>query len=192
MPVSGGHSGTPLLNPPPALRAGEEVRAERLPRSRGRAGWGVPLVATVLSACGAGNSLNGSMATLTPLAYTGVAVKLQGSSLVIEYENFVDGGGNIPFELTYNTAGTPLDAGHTFLLDAGTAAGLPKAVASRTVVGDNRAFSPIDRGFLTLNGPVVLDQAASGSFFTVFTYQSDGSLGSGRTVYGNFDATVTK
>jgi hypothetical protein len=146
-----------------------------------------------LSACAPGNSLQGSMEDLTALNYTEVAVKFQGSQLVIEYQNFIDGGvNNIPFELTYNTSGLRLDGGQTLLLDAGTAAGLPRAEASRTVVGDPRAFSPIDRGTLTLSTPVVLDEAAHGSFFVVFSYQTDGSLGSGRTVYGNFEATVTK
>jgi hypothetical protein len=145
-----------------------------------------------LSACGPGNSLDGSMEDLTSLSFTGVAVKLQASSLVIQYQSFIDGGGNIPFELTYNTSGIPLDGGQTLLLDAGTASGLPRAVASRNVVGDIRAFSPIDRGTLTLSTPVVVNQAVLGSFFVVFSYQTDGSLGSGRTVYGNFDATVTK
>ena len=146
-----------------------------------------------LSACAPGTSLNGSMEDLTSLSYTGVAVKLQGSQLVIEYQDFIDGGGNIPFELTYNTGGIQLaDAGRTFLLDAGTAAGLPRATASRVVVGDQRMFSPIDRGYLTLLTPVVVGEPAHGDFFAVFTYQTDGSLGAGRTVYGNFEATVTK
>jgi len=158
----------------------------------------IPSVLGVLSlpvaflACAPANSLQGSMEDQTSLAFTGVAVKLQGASLVIQYQDFIDGGGNIPFELTYNTGGIPLDAGRTLLLDAGTPSGRPRAVASRTVVGDNRTFSPIDRGYLTLGGPVVVDEKASGSFFAVFTYQTDGSLGSGRTVYGNFDAKVTQ
>jgi hypothetical protein len=147
-------------------------------------------IPVALSACAPGNSLNGSMQDLTPLNFSGVAVKLQNSSLVIQYQDFIDGGGNIPFELTYNTAGIPLDAGMTLLLDAGTPSGMPRAVASRVVVGDIRAFSPIDRGYLTLSTPVVLNQNASGNFFAIFTYQTDGSLGSGRTVYGDFDAKV--
>ena len=117
-----------------------------------------------LSACASGSSLNGSMEDLTSLSYTGAAVKLQGNSLVIQYQDFVDGGGNIPFELTYNTAGIPLDAGRTLLLDAGTPAGLPRAIASRTVIADNRTFSAIDRGTLTLSTAVVEDSGRPGSF----------------------------
>jgi hypothetical protein len=132
------------------------------------------------------------MEDLTSLSYRGVAVKLQGGLLVIQYQDFLDGGGNVPFELTYNTAGISLDAGRTLLLDAGTSAGLPRAIASRTVIGDNRTFSAIDRGTLTLSTPVAVDQVASGSFFVVFGYQDDDTLGSGRTVYGNFEATVTQ
>jgi hypothetical protein len=170
--------------------AKQEARAA----SRGWPGQRLVTVALpiALSACGSGNSLNGSMEDLTSLSYTGVAVKLQGGSLVIQYQDFVDGGGNVPFELTYNTAGIPLDAGRTLLLDAGTPAGLPRAVASRTVIGDNRTFSAIDRGTLTLATPVTVDQVARGSFFVVFGYQDDDTLGSGRTVYGNFDAKVTQ
>jgi len=153
---------------------------------------GLLVVPLWFSACTPANSLNGSMEDLTALSFTNVAVKLQGSSVVIEYENFVDGGGNIPFELTYNTQGAALDGGTSFLLDAGTRSGRPAAVASRTVVGDTRTFSPIDRGYLNIDTPVVEGETASGNFFAVFSYQNDGSLGSGRTVYGNFQATVTK
>jgi hypothetical protein len=60
------------------------------------------------------------------------------------------------------------------------------------VIGDNRTFSAIDRGTLTLATPVVVGQPANGSFFVVFSYQNDDTLGSGRTVYGDFEATVTK
>jgi hypothetical protein len=154
--------------------------------------WGLKVACLALpisiSACAQGNSLNGSMSKLTSLSFTGVAVKQQGNSLVIEYEDFIGGSGNIPFELTYNTAGLDLDGGVTLLLDAGTSSGRPRALASRTVVGDNRTFSPIDYGTLTLDGPVAVGASAGGSFFAIFSYQSDGSLGAGRTVYGNFEA----
>jgi hypothetical protein len=181
VPVSA-RTATPHPNPPP--QAGEGIGPWCL--------HPLFLTTTLLCACAPANSLNGSMKDLTSLGYTGVAVKLQGSSLVIEYQSFIDGGGNIPFELTYNTNGIPLDAGMTLLLDAGTPSGSPRALASRTVVGDNRTFSPIQLGTLTLDGPVAVDAKASGSFFAAFTYQTDGSLGSGRTVYGDFDvAKVT-
>jgi hypothetical protein len=171
-----------------------EPRQEARTAGRGWSGHRFASVALpiALSACAPGNSLNGSMEDLTSLSYSGVAVKLQNNSLVIQYQSFVDGGGNIPFELTYNTAGIPLDGGQILLLDAGTTAGLPRAIASRTVIGDNRTFSAIDRGTLTLATPVVVGQPANGSFFVVFSYQNDDTLGSGRTVYGDFEATVTK
>lgn len=153
--------------------------------------WLSPLLA-LGGACAPANSLNGSMQSVTPLAFTMVEVKLQGSQLVIEYADFVDGGGNIPFELTVNTEGLMLDGGFSVLLDGGLDGGAPIALASRDVQSDGRTFSSIDRGFLNVSGPVAEGQRASGNFFLVFTYQVDGSLGSGHTVYGDFQAAVTQ
>ena len=135
------------------------------------------------------------MSDLTPLTFTTVEVKLQANSLVVEYADFADGGtggGNIPFELTVNVSGIKLDGGFSVLLDGGTAGGEPIGVASRSVLDDDRTFSAIDRGYLTLNTPVVEGETASGSLFMVFIYQNDESLGSGHTIYGNFQATVTQ
>jgi hypothetical protein len=153
-------------------------------------------LAGLLGACSPANSLQGSMEDLTSLTFTTVEVKLQQTpqqALVVEYTDFVDAGsGNIPFELTVDITGVHLDAGFSILLDGGTAAGNPIGVASRSVLDDQRTFSPIDRGYITLDTPVTLGAAASGSFFTVFLYETDGSLGTGHTVYGNFQAKVTQ
>ncbi len=153
-----------------------------------------PLVGLLgLEACGS-NSLDGSMKQLTPLDFTQVFVKVSGSTLVVEYADFVDGGGNIPFELTVDTTGIPYDAGFDVLLDGGNkhVPPQPLGVASRSIVDDLRQFSTIQRGYLNVDGPVVVGKPASGDFFVVFDYLTDGSLGQGYTVYGSFSATVTQ
>ena len=150
----------------------------------------LPLASLGLLACSSGTTLMGSMQEFTPLAFTKVEFHLQGAALSLSYDDFVDGGANIPFTLTVDTTGVPLDAGHSFELDGGTDAGTPIAIASRSVVMDTRPFSAISFGHLTLDGPVAVGSSVSGDFFVVFQYQNDGSLGSGHTVYGNFSAKV--
>lgn len=151
----------------------------------------LPPLMALGGACSPANSLNGSMQELSPLTFTKVEVKAQPGSLVIEYADFVDGGGNIPFELTVDTSGVRLDGGFTILLDGGTDGGESVGLASRNVLSDTRTFSAIDRGYVTLDSPVAQGKIATGSLFAVFTYQNDGSLGSGHTVYGTFQAPVT-
>jgi hypothetical protein len=153
------------------------------------------LAGLLVGACSPSNSLTGSMANLTPLDFTQVFVKVStNNTLVIEYADFVDGGGNIPFELTVRTAGIPYDAGFDVLLDGGTKSTPPQpfGVASRSIVDDQRQFSAIQFGFINVDGPLVIGQQATGNFVAVFAYQNDGTLGSGNIVNGNFAATVTQ
>jgi hypothetical protein len=161
------------------------------------------------------NSLDGSMSELTPLSFNQVTVKLAQKQLVISYFASSDGGGSsLPFQLAVDqpdggftansrleVSGLPPDGG---IGDAGVADGgdggappndggvLVFAVATRSVPQDTRPFSAIDRGHIDLNQLPVVGQTASGDFFVVFAYQKDGSLGSGRTVFGNFSAKVSQ
>jgi hypothetical protein len=154
------------------------------------------------------------MSELTPLSFNLVTVKLSQKQLVITYFQSSDGGENdLPFELTVDppdggfsansrleVSGLPQDAG----VDAGVGDGgdggatpedggiLVYAVASRFVALDPRQFSAIDRGHVDLNQQPVVGKPMSGDFFVVFAYQNDGTLGSGRTVFGNFSATVSQ
>jgi hypothetical protein len=176
-----------------------------------------PLLVAVLSlGCSPANSLQGSMGELVSLGFNQVTVKLAQNQLVVSYLQTSDGGAlTMPFQLTVDPPDGGFQANSTLLvsgvtqdggLDAGaTDAGLTDggttvddggevvyAVASRSVPNDARLYSPIDRGHVDLNQLPVVGQSVSGDFFVVFTYQTDGSLGSGRTVYGNFSATVTQ
>jgi hypothetical protein len=135
---------------------------------------------------------------------------------VVSYLQASDGGAlSMPFELTVDPPDAGFQANSTILVsglaqDGGIDAGATDAgagdggvtaadggevvfaVANRSVPTDPRPFSPIDRGHVDLSQQPVVGQSLSGDFFVVFTYQTDGSLGSGRTVYGNFSAVVTQ
>ena len=168
-------------------------------------------------ACSPANSLQGSMDELVKsLDFNQVTIKLAQNQLVVSYLDTSDGGAlTMPFQLTVDSPDSGFQANSTVLvsglaqdggIDAGaTDAGLGDggatvadggevvfAQASRSVADDPRMFSPIDRGHIDLNQLPVVGQQLSGDFFVVFTYQTDGTLGSGRTVYGNFSATVTQ
>ena len=167
-------------------------------------------------ACSPANSLQGSMGELVSLGFNQVTVKLAQNQLVVSYLQSSDGGGlTMPFQLAVNAPDGGFQANSTLLVsglpqdggvdggetDAGLDGGgttsadggeVVYAVANRSVPADPRMFSPIDRGHIDIVQLPVVGQPVSGDFFVVFTYQTDGSLGSGRTVYGNFSATVTQ
>jgi hypothetical protein len=161
------------------------------------------------------------MGELVSLEFNQVTVKLAQGQLVVSYLQSTDGGAlSLPFELTVNPPDGGFQANSTLLVsglaqdggidagatdagttDAGSGDGgattdaggeVVLAVANRSVPMDSRPFSPIDRGHVDLVQKPVVGQSLSGDFFVVFTYQTDGSLGSGRTVYGNFSGTVTQ
>ena len=174
------------------------------------------LLVVLSIACSPANSLQGSMSSLVSLDFNQVTVKLAQDQLVISYLETSDGGGlSMPFQLAVDAPDGGFTANSTLLVsglaqDGGPDAGITDgglgdggvppddggvlvyAVANRSVPTDPRAFSPIDRGHIDINQLPVVGQSVSGDFFVVFTYQTDGTLGSGRTVYGNFSATVTQ
>jgi hypothetical protein len=154
------------------------------------------------------------MSELTSLSFNVVTVKLSQNQLVISYFQSSDGGENdLPFELTVDppdggftanstleVSGLPQDGGtDAGVVDGGDAGAPPEdggilvyGIASRFVTQDTRQFSAIDRGHIDLNQQPVVGKPMSGDFFVVFAYQNDGTLGSGRTVFGNFSATVSQ
>jgi hypothetical protein len=143
------------------------------------------------SACSP-NSLQGSLSTLDSLAFTSAAIALGQGDIVVTYEDAHAGGGyDVPFELTVEIGSQPVAKGTVLQLGAQDAAGNPIAVATRSVSGDTRAFPAIKSGTLTLNDSPTVGLTLSGSFFVVFDYQNDSSLGQGQTVEGSFQALVT-
>jgi hypothetical protein len=155
------------------------------------------------------------MSELVSLQFNQVTVKLAQNQLVVSYLQSSDGGAlSMPFQLAVDAPDAGFQANSTLLVsglpqDGGTDAGVDDggadggasaadagevvfATANRSVATDPRPFSPIDRGHVDLNQLPKVGQTLSGDFFVVFTYQTDGSLGSGRTVYGNFSGTVTQ
>ncbi|MHB1846564.1 MAG: hypothetical protein ACYCWW_17210 [Deltaproteobacteria bacterium] len=151
------------------------------------------LAGLALAGCSTGNQLSGSLDELTPLTFTDVVVTLEQGELVVAYHDTPDGGlasGDVPFELSVEAGGGPLDAGEVLDLGALDSSGQPLAQATRSVPGDPRSLPAIQRGTLTLDSPIALGKSGGGHFFLVFEYEQDASLGQGRTVQGSFQAAV--
>ncbi|HUB09157.1 MAG TPA: hypothetical protein VMB50_19280 [Myxococcales bacterium] len=147
-------------------------------------------VAVGLAAC-APDSLQGSLSSLDSLAFTSVAADTGGADLVIIYKEAVGSGFDVPFQLTVEIGTNPVPKGTVIQLGALDPSGAPIAVASRSVTGDTRGFPAIKSGTLTLNDSPTVGDSLSGSFFLVFDYQNDSTLGQGRTVEGSFQAVLT-
>ncbi len=148
------------------------------------------LVALALAAC-APDSLQGSLSSLDALDFTSVTATLGQNDLVVEYREARGTGYDVPFQLTVEVGSKPVPKGTVIQLGALDSGGQPIAVATRSVTGDTRVFPAIKSGTVTLNDTPAVGQSLSGSFFLVFDYQNDSSLGQGRTVEGSFQAMVT-
>ncbi|MHB8417148.1 MAG: hypothetical protein ACYDCL_03670 [Myxococcales bacterium] len=142
------------------------------------------------SACAPGNSLVGSLSSLDSLAFTSVAITLGQGDVVLIYKEKQGSGFDVPFQLTVEVGSKPVPKGTVIQLGALDGSGQPVAVATRSVEGDTRVFPAIKSGTLTLEQTPAVGQSLSGSFFVVFDYQNDSSLGQGRTVEGSFQAVV--
>jgi hypothetical protein len=156
-----------------------------------RARWAVALLA--VASCGAGNSLEGSLSDEVTLTFDQVQVQRSDTSVAVIYlRSLPAGGGNdTVFKVVANLTG--LDA--TRALDVDLSEALPGSSAvrgsfTRAVTGDaRRDFPPLVRGRLHVDGPPDAGKHVSGSFTSLFG--QGGTLGAGRTAFGDFTATVT-
>jgi hypothetical protein len=153
--------------------------------------WVATLALWALASCAPSNQLAGSLSELASLEFDVVEVHLGSGQLVVLYRSQSDAGDDVPFQLAVNVGAMPLAKGATIELGGSDPEGQPVALASRAVAGDSRGFPAILEGQLKLDSAVAVGQPTTGHFFLVFDYQSDGSLGQGRTVQGSFQATVS-
>ena len=147
-----------------------------------------------LAACGAGSSLEGSLSDQASLAFDTVQVQHSASALAVIYLRSLPGGGgqDTVLKVVATTTGLDLSKGVsidlTEPLNGGPAV---RGAVARAVTGDGRRdFAPLQRGKLSFDGPVVAGSHASGHF--TVTFGQGGSIGAGRTAFGDFSATATE
>ena len=148
------------------------------------------LLALCCAGCGAGTSLEGSLSEDVPLAFDQVQVQRSAGAIALVYLRAVPGGtGNdIVFKLTANTTGVALDGAAAIDLAEKLGTGT-RGQAERIVSGDGRSALPaISRGALHFSAAPASGASASGSFNVLFA--AGGSVGAGKTVFGDFSATV--
>ena len=173
--------------PPPGARRGPgPLRFRRAPSRALLALLGL------LVACGAGSSLEGSLSDETSLAFDQVQVQKSGSAIAVVYlKSLPAGGGNdTVLKVVANTTG--LDLTHAISIDLAEAVGpAVRGSVTRAVSTDaRRDFPPLVRGRLNLDAGATVGSKASGSFTVAFG--QGGSIGAGRTAFGDFSATVTE
>lgn len=147
-------------------------------------------LALLCAACGDGNSLEGSLGDEVPLNFTAVSVEVSASALSILYLRDL-AGASVPDKLliiTANTAGLTLGAMTIELTEK--VASQARGSVSRAVSSDaRRDFPPLLRGSITLSGAPTVGNKLSGSFTVTFG-PTGGSLGAGKTAFGDFSAVV--
>jgi hypothetical protein len=145
------------------------------------------------AACGGGgSSLEGSLGAEVPLDFTAVVVELSSTpTIAIRYnKDRPDGGApDMVLKITANATGLPLTGPLTIDLTekVGTET---RGGASRAVSGDGRSnFPTLLRGSMTLAQAPTVGSKISGSFTVTFN-NTGGSLGAGKTAFGNFEAVL--
>jgi hypothetical protein len=155
-----------------------------------------PALATALlglAACAAPpDTLQGSLDEVAPLAFQTVAVRVNPSILVVEYQFVPKGGGaEVPLKMVVTPPdGVPLANGVKINLAEFDVDGNPRAVCSRSAADDPRTrLPPIKLGELDLTSNFAPGSTATGTFHILFG--EGGDIGEGRTVDGTFSVTAS-
>ena len=145
------------------------------------------------AACGGdSNSLEGSLSSEVPLDFTGVSVEQSSSGIAVLYTKDLPGGSSadLVLKITATTTGLTLTGPLTIDLTQKVAS-QPRGAVSRAVSGDaRRDFPALLRGSITFSQAPTVGDTVSGSFTVTFINDTSGSLGHGKTAFGNFSAVV--
>ena len=152
------------------------------------------MMTIVIAACGAGSSLEGSLSDETSLAFDAVQVQHSATAVAVIYlRSLPKGGGNdTVLKVVANTTGLDLTNGGTINLTEPLNGGpAVRGAIARAVSTDTlRDFPPLVRGTLTLHGQPKAGVNVSGGFSVLFG--QGGSIGAGRTAFGEFSAVVVE
>jgi hypothetical protein len=146
-----------------------------------------------LAACGAGSSLEGSLSDDASLSFDQVQVQRAGDSAIalVYLRSLPAGGGqDTVLKVVANTSGLDLSAGLTIDL-AETVGNSARGSVTRAVSDDaRRDFPALVRGKLHFDGAPAVGSKATGNF--TVTFGQGGSIGSGKTAFGDFSATISE
>jgi hypothetical protein len=154
-----------------------------------------PLLCALALACAAcggdGNSLEGSLSSDVPLDFSAVSVEQSNNAIAILYTKDLPGGSSPDLVLKISATTTGLSLAGPITIDlTEKVANQPRGAVSRAVSGDaRRDFPTLLRGSITLAQAAKVGETISGSFTVTFN-NTGGSLGAGKTAFGNFSAVL--
>jgi hypothetical protein len=147
-----------------------------------------------LAACGgSANTLEGSLADETSLAFDHVLLQQSGNTVAVSYLRSLPAGGgsDLVLKVVVDATGLDLSKGLTIDLTQALSSGAARGSFTRAVSGDSRGdFPPLTRGNITFDGAAVQGKGLSGHFNALWSQAAGGSIGAGRTAFGNFSGTL--
>lgn len=157
-----------------------EVRAWRV-------ALGAVAAAVVLSACGADNSLGGSVSELFPLEISRVEVLRNEEAFQVSYYRNRGADVDLVLRLSVALEGVQLSPGKKIDLVGEYAPGHRRATVIHIAGGEPaRILPPVKQGDLVITSGGEPDQDTRGNFSVSF--EQSGDYGAGRTAYGSFAA----
>lgn len=142
--------------------------------------------------CGGSTALQGSLSADVSLAYSTVLIQSTPTAIGIVFQTPSPGGSGTDTVLKVTATTTGLDLTKPLTIDLAEAltGGAQRGSVVRVVSGDTRNTLPaIQRGTLTFDDPPAVGTHVSGNLNVLFT--AGAAFGSGKTVFGDFDGTVT-
>jgi hypothetical protein len=149
-------------------------------------------VLLALAGCGAPNTLEGSLGDQVSLTFDTVEIQRSPTAIAVAYLKALPGGGghDTVLELVATVDAATLEKAGSINLVEKVGDGL-RGAATRAVSGDpRRDLPPLVRGTLAFEGAATSGKSVSGSFSVLF--DQGGSVGAGRTAFGDFTATVAE
>jgi len=146
------------------------------------------LIAATCAGC-AGSSLEGSLGAVIDLRFETVTASQTADAVTVKYLRAQGAGQDVVLQVTARLAGKVLSPNVSFDLAEEISPGVQRGTISRNVLNDPRTTFPmLKRGSLHFSSAFATGQKANGDFSATFADGTDAA--SGRTVFGDFGATV--
>lgn len=149
----------------------------------GRAGLGLGLAGAL--ACGADNSLGGSVSELFPLEVSQVQILRNGDAFQVSYYRNNGADVDLVARLSVGLAGTSFIPGKSVSLAGEYEPGHQRATVLHLASGEPvRTFPDVKQGDIKLTEGGKIGEETSGTFSLSFVQSGD--YGGGRSIHGNF------
>lgn len=133
--------------------------------------------------------LEGSLTTIMDLGYDSAQVDITTEEVAVRFVRTQGAGEDTVLKVSASLIGAAADAETTIDLDELAPSGAQRGRISRNVLDDpRREFPALRTGRLLFHRAPVSGQTAPGEFSV--TFENGTEAASGRTVYGDFEATV--